>query len=240
MNPSQLTNDMGQPIGQEVKNWSPRPLPPCSPMEGQLIRIEPFDIDAHAPALFEAYSTEKTGRNWTNLPYGPFKTLAEYSTHAVELMSGEDPFFHTIIGKADDKPLGVASLMRITPAYGTIEVGHISLSPALQQTPGSTEAMYLMARRVFDELGYRRYEWKCNALNAPSRRAATRLGFTYEGTFRKHLVVKGRNRDTAWYAMIDDDWPRIKANFEIWLSPDNFDADGRQIQSLNTLNGEGT
>jgi len=156
---------------------------------------------------------------------------------AEKVMLGDDPLFHTITDTDSNRPLGVASFMRIEPAHGCIEVGNISYSPPLQRTPGATEAMYLMARRAFDELGYRRYEWKCNALNAPSRRAALRLGFTFEGTFRNHLVVKGRNRDTSWYAMTDDDWPQIKANFETWLAPDNFDAQGQQIRSLSALNG---
>ena len=240
MNPSQLTNDMGQPIDPVVEGWIPRPLPPRTPMEGRFVRLEPFDLETHARALFDAYTADQTGSTWTYMYVGPFKTFDDYLDMARTRMTGDDPLFHTIFDKTSDQPLGVASFMRIAPDHGCIEVGNISYSPALQKTPGATEAMYLMARRAFDELGYRRYEWKCNAMNAPSRRAALRLGFSFEGVFRKHLVVKGRNRDTAWYAMTDDDWPQIKANFETWLSPDNFDADGRQIQSLNTLNGEGT
>ena len=205
-------------------------------MQGRYVRLEPFDLDSHAADLFEAYRIDTEGALWTYLPYGPFADLADYQAHARGLMSGEDPFFHTIIDLSTGKPVGVATLMRIVPEQGVIETGHICYSPLLQRTPMATEAMYLFARRVFDELGYRRYEWKCDNANAPSRRAAERLGFRFEGVFRKHLVVKGRNRDTAWFSITDDEWPRVRAAYERWLDEDNFDADGRQQWSLMTLN----
>ena len=148
-----------------------------------------------------------------------------------------DPFFFAIIDHATGLPVGQASYLRIEPAHRAIEVGHIIFAPALQRSIGATEAMYLMARHVFDDLGYRRYEWKCNALNQPSRRAALRLGFTFEGIFRQHMIIKGRNRDTAWFSLLDSEWPLRRANFEQWLAPSNFDSSGRQKLSLASLNG---
>ena len=148
---------------------------------------------------------------------------------------GGDPLFHAVVDRNSGKAAGVASYLRIGPAVGVIETGHINYSPLLQRTPAATEAMYLMMRRVFDELGYRRYEWKCDSLNARSRRAAERLGFTYEGVFRQATLYKGRNRDTAWYSITDKEWPRLKYGFQAWLSPGNFDSDGCQRQSLPDL-----
>ncbi len=179
----------------------------------------------------------RDGRIWDYLGYGPFPDLTAYVTHARRTMTGRDPFFHAIVDRETEKALGVASLMRIVPEHGVIEVGHICYGPALQRTVAATEAQHLLMRRVFDELGYRRYEWKCDSMNEPSMRAAERLGFRYEGTFRKHMVVKGRNRDTAWFSITDDEWPTVKAATEHWLSPDNFDADGRQRQRLVIWDG---
>jgi RimJ/RimL family protein N-acetyltransferase len=228
-------NGLGQPVGEELPGWSARPRPPQTPMQGRLCRLESFDLARHAHELFEAYSLDVTGRNWTYLGYGPFETEAGFTALAEASFTGSDPHFHTVIDLASGKAVGVASYLRIDPACGVIEVGHIHFSPAMQARPIATEAMYLMMARAFDELGYRRYEWKCDALNAPSQSAAQRLGFTYEGTFRQATIYKGRNRDTAWYSILDSEWPALKTAFEAWLDPANFDADGRQRQRLSAL-----
>ncbi len=225
------TNALGQPIGLPVKGEFPRPTPPYTPMEGQYCSVVPLDVNRHAPGLFRAFANDTDHRNWTYLPYGPFETERGFETWARANCMGADPMFHTVLD-VDQVPVGMASYLRIEPAAGAIEVGHIHFSPLLQRKPQSTEVMYLMMRRVFDELGYRRYEWKCDALNAPSRTAAERLGFTFEGVFRQATHYKGRNRDTAWFAIIDSDWPRIRAAFEAWLSPDNFDDAGQQRKPL--------
>lgn len=221
-----------QPIGFPLPHWTPRPQPPRTPMQGRFARIEPLDADRHAAGLFAANSADGQGRMWTYLGYGPFASLAEYRAWAEASARSGDPLFHAIVDLAAGRAVGVASYLRIEPAVGVIEVGHIALSPALQGTAAATEAMWLMMRRVFDELGYRRYEWKCDALNAPSRRAAERLGFTYEGTFRQATIYKGRNRDTAWFSVIDREWPEIDAAFRRWLAPENFDGAGRQRRPL--------
>ena len=206
-------------------------------MEGRTCRLEPLDADAHADALHEAYALDREGRGWTYLPYGPFASAADYRVWSEEAAASDDPLFFAILD-ADDAPLGVASYLRIMPAIGTVEVGHIHLASPLQRTPAATEAMYLMMRRAFDELGYRRYEWKCDDLNAPSRRAAERLGFTYEGTHRQATIYKGRNRDTAWYSILDREWLIVRATLEAWLDPGNFDAKGRQRAPLRVPDGE--
>lgn len=236
--PTHVLNSRGQPIGLPVTDWKPASLPPRTPIEGRYCSIEPIDPGRHAEPLFAAISDDADGSSWTYMGYGPFATLAEYQSWMTSTCLGDDPRFYTIIDLASERPAGVASHLRIDPKFGVIEVGHIHYSPRLQRTRVATEAMYLLMRRVFEELGYRRYEWKCDALNEPSRRAATRLGFTYEGTFRQAMMYKGRNRDTAWFAMIDREWPALKAAFEEWLDPSNFDADGRQKRSLQSLTAE--
>ena len=232
-------NALGQPIGFPVENWSAPPAPPRTPSVGRTCRIEPFDPGAHARDLFESYAGDAEDRNWTYLPYGPFDTFEAFDTWARRNCVGADPLFHAVIDLDSGKAVGVASYLRIDPPAGVIEVGHIHFSPRLQKSTLSTEAMYLMMKRVFDELGYRRYEWKCDALNAPSRRAAERLGFTFEGVFRQATMYKNRNRDTAWYAIIDREWPAIRTGFEAWLAPENFDVRGRQKTSLSHLLGRG-
>jgi RimJ/RimL family protein N-acetyltransferase len=227
-------NNLGQPIGVPLDHWAPPPLPPREPMEGRFCRLEPLDADRHAEALFTAFAADAAGRNWTYLPYGPFSTLASLRAWINDQCLGEDPLFFAILRMPDWQPVGVASYLRIAPAGGSIEVGHIHYAPALQQTPAATEAMYLMIERAF-ELGYRRYEWKCDALNAASRAAAQRLGLSFEGVFRQATVYKGRNRDTAWYAAIDAEWPGLRAAFGTWLAPNNFDANGRQRTRLTDL-----
>jgi RimJ/RimL family protein N-acetyltransferase len=232
-------NHLAQPIGFPLPGWTARPRPPRPAMEGRFCTVEPVDPPRHAADLHAAYLLDKKGRNWTYLPYGPFTQFEEYRDWLVRDSLGDDPFRHTIIERRNGRAVGVASLMRIDHAAGVIEVGGINYAPPLQRTPAATEAMYLMMRRVFDELGYRRYEWKCDSLNAPSRAAALRLGFRYEGLFRQATVYKGRNRDTCWFSILDSEWPALKAAFERWLDPANFDATGQQRQSLSSLrNGE--
>lgn len=205
-------------------------------MDGRFCRLEPLDPARHADDLFAANALDEEGRSWTYLPYGPFETLESYRDWTERSCRGNDPLFYAIVNRKTGKAEGVASYLRIEPNQGSIEVGHLNFSPHLQRTPAATEAMFLMMQRAF-ELGYRRYEWKCNALNGPSRSAAQRLGFSFEGVFRQWAVVKGRNRDTAWYAVIDSEWPPLRAAFSEWLAPDNFDDQGRQKASLSALTG---
>jgi RimJ/RimL family protein N-acetyltransferase len=226
-----LLNSYGQPIGEAIA-FSPREAPPRTAMAGRYCRLEPFDPERHARDLFEA-NAEDDGRNWTYLGIGPFTRFADYRDWAEGVAWSADPLFHAVIDAGSERAVGVASYLRIEPAVGSIEVGHINFSPRLQRRPAATEAMFLMMRRVFDELGYRRYEWKCDSLNAPSRAAAARLGFTFEGIFRQASVYKGRTRDTAWFSVIDREWPALKAAFEGWLDPENFDEEGRQRRSLS-------
>lgn len=231
---AQRMNELGQPIGPAVVGWAPPPLPPREPIAGRFCRVEPLDVERHAADLHAANRADAAGRMWTYLPYGPFDSLADYVEWMRRVCLRDDPLFHAIVDGATGRAVGLASYLRIDPAAGSIEVGHIAFAPELQRTPAATEAMYLMMRRAF-ELGYRRYEWKCDALNAPSRAAAQRLGLSYEGIFRQAAVYKGRNRDTAWYAAIDREWPALRAAFERWLDPANFDARGRQRARLSDL-----
>jgi RimJ/RimL family protein N-acetyltransferase len=230
-------NHLDQPIGFPLPDWSPRQRPPRTPMEGRFCQIEPLDR-RHAAGLFAANAEDTEGRIWTYLPYGPFASLEPFQGWVEAMARGEDPLFHAVLDRASGRALGVASYLRIDPPVGVIEVGHINYAPALQRRPAATEAMYLMMRRVFDELGYRRYEWKCDALNAPSRAAAERLGFRHEGLFRQATIYKGRNRDTAWYSILDREWPALRDAFERWLDPANFGADGKQRASLSSLTRE--
>jgi RimJ/RimL family protein N-acetyltransferase len=228
------TSELGDPIGAPIpEGWKVPPKPTRSILASQFVRLEPLVV-AHAEALHAANQTGRDGRNWTYLPYGPFDSLTAYQGWVGEVTRDGDPLFYAVVQQSDGQPVGVASYLRITPASASIEVGHINFSPLLQQTPGATEAMYLMMKWAF-EAGYRRYEWKCDALNMPSRRAAMRLGLSYEGVFRQATTYRSRNRDTAWYAAIDSEWPALKAAFETWLAPENFDVEGRQKQSLSAL-----
>jgi len=232
-------NKLGQPIGKALPDWTPRQAPPRDVMEGRFCRVEPLDPAVHAEALFAAFTEDRDNRIWTYLPYGPFESLADFRAWLDATCTGKDPLFHAIVDKATDRALGMASYLRIEPAVGVIEVGHINYAPALQQTPLATEVMYLMMARVFDDLGYRRYEWKCNALNDASCSAAKRLGFSFEGIFRQASIAKGRNRDTAWFSILDSEWPQAKAAFQAWLAPDNFDAEGRQKRGLAEIRAAG-
>jgi len=229
------TNSLNQPIGEPVQGWQPVSPPPRKVMEGRFCRLEPFDVERHGKALFAAFREDTDERNWTYLPYGPFETEAACLDWMNASCKGDDPLFHTIFDLETAKPVGMASYLRIEPTVGVIETGHIHYSPLLQRKPAATETMFLMMRRVFSELGYRRYEWKCDALNAPSRRAAERLGFRFEGIFRQATIYKGRNRDTAWFSILDREWPALEAAYVAWLKPSNFKADGEQKESLGSL-----
>ena len=199
-------------------------------MPGRTVMLEPLDADRHAAALWQAVNGHD--EVWAWLFDGPYAAQDDFARDIAKKQAAQDSIFFAIIPLATGTAVGYASFMRMEPAHGVIEVGNIMLSPALQRTTAATEAMYLMARHIFD-LGYRRYEWKCNAENLPSRRAALRYGFTYEGIFRQHVVVKDRNRDTAWFSMLDSEWPARKAAFEAWLDPSNFDVSGLQLKRLN-------
>jgi RimJ/RimL family protein N-acetyltransferase len=229
---SQRINDHGDPVGTPLDHWQPREMPPRTPLRGAWCDVVPLDPGDHAADLHAANGMDREHRIWTYLAYGPFDSEPDYRAWMQATCLGADPMFFAVVDRRSGRAAGVASLMRIDPQNGVIEVGHINFSPVMQQSPAGTEAMYLLASRVFDELGYRRYEWKCDSLNRRSGAAALRLGFRYEGTFRQASVYKGRNRDTAWYSMLDSEWPAVRRAFEAWLDPANFDADGRQRQGL--------
>jgi RimJ/RimL family protein N-acetyltransferase len=231
---TQEVSESGQPVGFAVEDWRAPDPPSRLPMVGRTCRLEVLDAERHARDLYEANSQDRDDSIWLYMGYGPFESFDAYRSWADEVSRQSDPLFHAIIDTATGKAVGVASYLRITPAIGTIEVGHINYSPLLQRTPAATEAMYLMMKRAF-ESGYRRYEWKCDALNARSRAAAQRLGLSYEGVFRQASIYKGRNRDTAWYAAIDREWPELEQAFTRWLDPSNFDGEGRQRLRLTDL-----
>ena len=216
----------------EIPDWRPRPLPSATPMEGRTCRLERLDPARHGGELWRSYSADVAGHLWTHLPYGPFGREADLRAQLDRFAGTDDPLFFAILDKANGKASGVASYLRIDPDNGVIEVGHISYAPVLQRTVAATEAMALMMTRVFEELGYRRYEWKCDAANQKSVAAARRLGFTFEGVFRQAAVIKGRNRDTAWFSILDQEWQAQKARFAEWLRPDNFDGFGNQRRPL--------
>ncbi|MFN3724180.1 MAG: GNAT family N-acetyltransferase [Paracoccaceae bacterium] len=221
------------PQGHLLTNWAPPPHPPAGlTLAGKHVRLDPLEADDHAADLFAAFSGHDA--LWDYMPYGPFSSASAYHRWVKDHQGQNDPVFFAITDTANGHAVGVAAFLRITPEAGSIEVGHICLSPALQRTPAATEAMFLMMDWAF-AAGYRRYEWKCNALNLPSRRAAQRLGFSHEGIFRNHTVAKGRNRDTAWFSVIDSEWPALREAFAAWLSPANFDAAGHQRERLSDL-----
>jgi RimJ/RimL family protein N-acetyltransferase len=223
------------PLGEPV-DWRPAKPPRRRELRGSRIVLRPVDAAADAEALYAvSHPPDGDAAIWTYLPYGPFDSPDQLCARLAEAQRSDDPLFFTLAGLPDERPLGVAAYLRIDPPSGTIEIGHIWFGVPLQRTPAATEAIYLLARHALDDLGYRRLEWKCDALNAASRRAAERFGFTYEGVFRKHMVVKGRNRDTAWFSITDDEWPAIRRGYEAWLAPDNFDRNGVQSRRLRDL-----
>jgi RimJ/RimL family protein N-acetyltransferase len=227
-------NEHGQPIGFALSGWTPPPHPPRQKLAGTYCRVEPLDPEKHSAELHSANSLDPSGRAFTYLSSGPFDSLESYRQWITSTCLGHDPLFHAIIDGNTGKAVGVAAYMRIDPSNGVIEVGHLNFSPLLQQTRAATEAMHLMMRNAF-AIGYRRYEWKCDSLNAPSRAAAQRLGFSYEGRFIQAIAYKGRNRDTDWFSVTDREWPAIHRAHGEWLAPENFDAQGRQRSSLSAL-----
>jgi RimJ/RimL family protein N-acetyltransferase len=223
------------PLGAEL-DWTPVERPRRMPLRGSHVLLRPVNAAADAEPLY-AVSHLPAGDPaiWTYLPDGPYEGPGQLREMLAWAESSEDPLYFTLAGLPDERPLGLASYLRITPEFGVIEIGHIWFGVPLQRTTAATEAIYLLARHAFEDLGYRRLEWKCNALNAASRSAAERFGFSFEGVFRNHQVIKGRNRDTAWYAITDADWPVIGSAFRAWLSPDNFDDEGVQLRRLGEL-----
>jgi len=220
--------------GEIVADWHPPARPENLALKGRHVRLDRLAADRHAADLYRAFSDDPTGTLWKFLPYGPFSSVAGYHHWIRDWASTPDPCFFTLTDLKTGRAGGVMSLMRITPEAGSIEVGHIVIAPVMQRTIAVTEAIYLLMQWVF-EAGYRRFEWKCDAANMRSRRSAERFGFSYEGVFRQHALSKGRNRDTAWFAAIDKDWPGLAEAYRAWLSPDNFDAEGRQTESLADL-----
>ncbi|MFM4825218.1 GNAT family N-acetyltransferase [Aeromonas bivalvium] len=226
-------NGFGQAIGAKLAHWAGAEFPPHQVMSGWGCRLEPLDPARHTPSLWQAFAADD-GAMWTYLTSGPFADEPAMLVWLQQCAAKGDPQFYTIVDEASGRALGLASYLRIDPQAGSMEVGWLHFSPAMQRTRLSTAAMALMMARAF-ALGYRRYEWKCNALNQPSRQAALRLGFNYEGTFRQARVDKGRNRDTAWFSVLDGEWPALKACFERWLADENFDRQGRQLLRLSEL-----
>lgn len=227
-------NALGQAVGDPLPQWEAPPLPSRTILVGEYCRLEPLSTERHGLDLWSAASLDTTGGSWTYLPYGPFTSPDDYMTWLAVQERAADPLFFAVIDAANGKAVGVCAYLRIDAPVGCIEVGHVYFSPLLQRTSAATEAMYLMMRHAF-ELGYRRYEWKCDALNKASRRAAQRFGFSFEGLFRQARVIKARNRDTAWFSVIDREWPALRSAYEKWLAPDNIDASGKQKTSLASL-----
>jgi RimJ/RimL family protein N-acetyltransferase len=232
---SEHLNAYGQPIGAPVEDWTERQRPQRVELRGRYCRVIPIDVERHAPSLFDAYMEAADGRDWTYLAQERPTTIAAFREYLARITASTDPLHYAIIDVASERAVGTAALMRIEPVHGVIEIGYITFSPRLKKTRTATEAMYLFMRYAFDQLGYRRYEWKCDSLNARSRTAAIRYGFTFEGIFRQAIVYKGRSRDSAWFSIIDEEWPRLRAAFEAWLSPENFDAAGQQRRALAAI-----
>lgn len=227
-------NHFGQPIGDALPDWQPRPTPQRHTLQGRLCYLEPL-AGKHAEALFAAHQLAPDTRSWTWLLREPDSSVEEFSAWVASVAELRDPLHFAVIDRQTRLPVGSLALMRIDANNGVIEVGHVHFSPLLSRTAMATEAHWLLMRYAFDTLGYRRYEWKCNSLNEPSRRAARRLGFHYEGRFRQALVIKGHNRDTDWFSIIDAEWPQIDSAMQKWLASDNFSADGQQIRTLESL-----
>jgi RimJ/RimL family protein N-acetyltransferase len=223
---------LAQELGFEVFGWQPPARPDAAVLPGISVQLERLDADAHAADLYRAFSADDA--LWDYMPYGPFRSAAAYHRWIRDTASGPDPVFYAVRNLATGRCGGVASYLRITPEAGSIEVGHICMAPEMQKGRAATEAMFRMMEWAFNA-GYRRYEWKCNALNRASRQAAQRLGFSYEGVFRQAAIVKGRNRDTAWFAIIDSEWPALREAYEAWLAPRNFGPDGSQRERLSDL-----
>lgn len=232
---SVATNAYGQPVGASLPEWSERPLPSKVTLEGTYCRLEPLDVSRHGDDLYLAWSQAADGRDWTYMFCGPFDSREQCLHYLAGCEQSQDPRHFAVIDRQSGNAVGSLALMRQEPKHGVVEVGHVAFSPLLKRSPLSTEAQFLLMRYVFEQLGYRRYEWKCDTLNGPSRNAAQRLGFSFEGVFRQAIVYKGRTRDTAWFSLLDSEWPLTRDVFTAWLSPDNFDADGLQKTSLVAL-----
>jgi len=230
-------NQYAQPVGPAIKDWSARSRPPRTDMLGRYCRLEPVATERHEADLYSAYQQAPDDRDWTYLFDERPRRPEDFHAYLTRLAGSTDPLHFAVVESRTGKALGTAALMRIDATHGSIEVGSIAFSPRLQRTTAATESMYLMMRRAFDELSYRRYEWKCDSLNSPSRAAAERFGFTFEGIFRNAVVYKGRSRDTAWYSIANEEWPPIRSAFEAWLDPANFDGQGRQKRPLRELRG---
>jgi RimJ/RimL family protein N-acetyltransferase len=223
------------PLGPPL-DWKPVKAPERVELRGAHVLVRPVDAEQDAAPLFAAsHAPEGDPGIWTYLPDGPYESIEQLREMLVFAQASTDPLYFALVRRGEEQPLGIAAYLRITPPFGVVEIGHIWFARTLQRTTAASEAIYLLARHVFDDLGYRRLEWKCNALNAASRRAAIRFGFAYEGVFHNHQVVKGRNRDTAWYAITDEQWPAIRRGFQAWLAAKNFDDGGRQIRALGQL-----
>lgn len=225
-------------MSENLKNWQPRPRPERKVIDGRYARLEPLSAAKHGDGLYEASSVADIGGRFAWLPDYPPQTRADFQPWLDRVEASEDPLFFTVIDKASGKVAGRQTLMRIDAAYGVIEIGNIYWGPVISRKPAATEAQFLFMKYIFDDLGYRRYEWKCNNRNEPSKRAAERFGFKFEGIFRQHLVVKGENRDTAWYSIIDKEWPALRSAYEAWLDPANFDGDGGQKRRLEDFRAE--
>ena len=225
-------------MSENLKNWQPRPRPERKVIDGRYARLEPLSAAKHGDGLYEASSVADIGGRFAWLPDYPPQTRADFQPWLDKVEASEDPLFFTVIDKASGKIAGRQTLMRIDAAYGVIEIGNIYWGPVISRKPAATEAQFLFMKYIFDDLGYRRYEWKCNNRNEPSKRAAERFGFKFEGIFRQHLVVKGENRDTAWYSIIDKEWPALRSAYEAWLDPANFDGEGRQKRRLEDFRAE--
>lgn len=221
--------------GTDLGGFAPRAWPGTEPLDGRFVRVEPIVDDRRFDELHEAFAADRSGRIFDYMAYGPFADRAAFHRFARDVYLKDGLRFHALVPAATGRASGVAALMRADRGNGVIEIGHICLAPSLQQTAAASEALFLIMDRALGELGYRRLEWKCDDRNLPSRRAAERLGFGYEGTFRQHLIVKGRNRDTAWFSILDHEWPALRQGFEAWLSPENIDADGRQRRRLEEM-----
>nr|WP_223881616.1 GNAT family protein [Affinibrenneria salicis] len=218
-----------------MPEWTARPRPGRVTLEGRYCRLEPVQVDRHAAQLYAAYCLAPDARDWTYLNVGPFADENDYRRYAGQMEQSNDPLHFAIVDRASEQAVGTFSLMRIDTANGVMEVGYVAFSRRLQKTRMATEAHYLLMCLAFDQLGYRRYEWKCDSLNAPSRAAALRLGFTFEGIFRQAVVYRGRTRDTAWFSLLDSEWPLIKGALARWLAEDNFDPQGKQKKALSEV-----
>jgi RimJ/RimL family protein N-acetyltransferase len=228
-----VAKKLNRPVGTVVDPLPAGNLPDMRPLPGRWVKLDPVSVDHHARDLYESFTgNDPHGHVWTYLGYGPWQDFEQFETWLREREASRDPWFYAFVDRASGKARGMGSFMRCDAPNGVIEIGHIWMSPHMQDSREATEAIFLMIRHAFDDLGVRRLEWKCDALNAPSRHAAERFGFTFEGIFRQHMIVKGRNRDTAWYSMLDMDWHKVRRAFESWLNPENFDAKGRQKAKL--------